>query len=180
MRDSVLIRPAPGPESLHFSSVDWMSQGACVGAEDILWYHDTGRDGSDRATRHAAAIAICQGCPVLALCATWADAHDEVGVWGGKCRDGVLGACGSCRRDHQLSLSTEVANRRRERNAAAERARYAAMSDEERAARRAKRYATPELREAAKQRHLAWKARRTAERVAADKRADCDRARRAS
>jgi hypothetical protein len=176
-----LVRPA-SPEGLHFPSTDWMSQAACTG-RGFLWDYDAGADGSDRATKHAQAIAICQTCPVLALCGTYADQNDLVGVWGGKCHGdnytlGSQVACGSCSRDHQLSLTTELVNRRRERNAAAEKARYAALTPEQRAAKNAARYATPELREAAKQRHVAWKARRTAERVAADKRADVDRVRR--
>jgi len=178
MRESDLVRPAPPAEGLHFKDTDWMTQGACAGAEDLLWDYDAGTDGADRATKHATAIAICQTCPVLALCATYAAQNDLVGVWGGQCRDDGTLACGSCRRDHQLSLSSELTTQRREHKAAAEKSRIAAMTPEQRAAKNAKRYATPELREAAKRRHVAWKARRTAERVAADKRADVDRARR--
>lgn len=177
MRDLDLVRPAPGPEALHFKDTDWMNWAACQ-SQDKLWDYDAGTDGADRATKHAAAIAICQGCPVLALCATYAAQNDLVGVWGARCLDDGTLACGSCRRDNQLSLTAELTTQRRARAAAAERARNAALTPEQRAAKNAKRYATPELREAAKRRHVAWKARRTAERVAADKRADVDRARR--
>jgi WhiB family redox-sensing transcriptional regulator len=172
------------PEALRFPLTDWMSGAKCEAGEwGHIWDYDTGADGSDRAAKHAKAIAICQTCPVLALCDTYAEQNDLVGVWGGKCRGDNLAlgsrvACGSCHRDAQLDRSATLANRRRERNAAAERARYAAMSPEEKAARRARRYATPELREAAKQRHIKWKANRTAERKAADNRADTDRTRR--
>jgi hypothetical protein len=170
------------PEALHFPLTDWMSLAACAG-KGFLWDYDASTDGSGRAAAHAKAIAICQGCPVLALCATYAEQNDLVGVWGGKCRGDNLAlgsqvACGSCHRDAKLSKSTELTNRRRERNAAAERARYAALSPEEQAERRARRYATPELREAARLRRNRYRARRTAEQKAADSRADTDRTRR--
>jgi WhiB family redox-sensing transcriptional regulator len=181
MKDIELVRPA-SHEALHFPSTDWMENAACVG-QGFLWDHDTGTEGSDRAAQHAKAIAICQGCPVLALCATYAEKNDLVGVWGGRCRRtnlliGSQSACGSCHREESLSKSTELTNRRRERSAQKERERLAAMTPEQRAAKNARRYATPELREAARQRHIAWKARRTAERKVADLRDDNDRARR--
>jgi len=159
MRELDLIRPAAAPEALHFPSVAWMALGSCSGDASEVWDHDAGTDGSDRATRHAAAIAICQGCPVLALCATYADRNLETGVWGGKCRDDDTRACGSCRREASLSQAVEARNRRRERN------HLSSRTAEHRASERlrAKLADTPERREKARARKAAWKARQTAE-----------------
>jgi hypothetical protein len=157
MRDLDLVRPAPGPEVLHFPSVDWMTQAACAG-QGFLWDHDAGIEGSNRAAKHAAAIAMCQGCPVLALCATYAAQNDLVGVWGGECRDGEERACGSCRREASLSQAVDARAQR------VERARLVSRTPEQRASERlrAKLSDTPERREKARARKAAWKARQTA------------------
>lgn len=54
-------------------------QGACVSAQHPdWWYPERGRDDT------AKAKTVCSGCPVKAMCASYAlDHEDESGVWGG-------------------------------------------------------------------------------------------------
>lgn len=52
--------------------------GDCKDAPDVLFF-----PRYDSPSSTAAAIAICDRCPVKPECLEWALKHDEVGVWGG-------------------------------------------------------------------------------------------------
>lgn len=55
----------------------WMADAACRDHDPELFYPTAGLPT-------AAALAICQGCPVRERCADYADAnHERHGVWGG-------------------------------------------------------------------------------------------------
>ena len=59
----------------------WRQQAACIGFVDTFFPANPNRD-----TR-AAAIRICDSCPVIEECDTYANQTDEKsGVWGGKNR----------------------------------------------------------------------------------------------
>ncbi len=57
----------------------WRQQAACIGFVDTFF--------PDRPNRHtrAAAIRICDSCPVVTECDDYAtEAGEKMGVWGGK------------------------------------------------------------------------------------------------
>ena len=61
----------------------WQAQAACRDEDPDLFFPTAG----NVAKTVAQATAICDRCPVLADCGTYADAADEAwGVWGGKLR----------------------------------------------------------------------------------------------
>ena len=63
------------------TDLQWRRQAACIGFVDTFF-----PDRPDRYTRRAA-IRICDTCPVIEECDTYADQTDEKsGVWGGKNR----------------------------------------------------------------------------------------------
>ena len=58
-------------------SDDWQAHAACAGSNMDLFFPERGES-------HAAAKAICDGCPVQHECLDYALTHDEVhGIWGG-------------------------------------------------------------------------------------------------
>src|SRR4051794_13649896 len=74
---------------------DWQLLAACAGLGTDRFYHPDGERGTGRATREAAAKAVCARCPVIRECAAHALAVRELyGVWGGMSeddRDVILG-----------------------------------------------------------------------------------------
>ncbi len=63
------------------TDLQWRQQAACIGFVDTFF-----PDRPNRDTRRAA-IRICDSCPVVTECDTYATATDErSGVWGGKNR----------------------------------------------------------------------------------------------
>ncbi len=55
----------------------WAAYAACRGVDPDIFFPAEGDDG-------AAAVKICQGCPVQAACLEWAlDSRVRYGVWGG-------------------------------------------------------------------------------------------------
>lgn len=64
---------APEPDA------SWMAGAACRGLDPELFF--TARGANDD---HAAAKAICRGCPVVTACLGYALASNEkYGIWGG-------------------------------------------------------------------------------------------------
>ena len=61
--------------------MDWRDDGACVGADPELFFPIGRGKLADRQV--AQAKAICQRCPVISVCAHWAVATGQHGVWGG-------------------------------------------------------------------------------------------------
>lgn len=79
------ISRLPGPVAELW---DWQLEGACRGAETSLFFHPEGERGPARRNRDAAAVAICESCPVLAQCRAHALAvREPYGVWGGMTED---------------------------------------------------------------------------------------------
>lgn len=60
------------------STLDFRSQGACVGVDPALFY--PGRGDNFAA---AEARSVCLDCPVREDCAEWAIRHERQGIWGG-------------------------------------------------------------------------------------------------
>jgi len=59
-----------------FAALEWRTRGACVGNPPHYWY-------SDIAAEQAKAIRICNTCPVIDECKSYALGHREYGIWGG-------------------------------------------------------------------------------------------------
>ena len=70
--------PAPG-----WMRQDWMAQGLCHGKTQMFFAPHAERPQT-RARREAQARAICQECPQLEPCRTYARLHCEYGFWGGE------------------------------------------------------------------------------------------------
>jgi WhiB family redox-sensing transcriptional regulator len=74
---------------------EWQLFGSCRDYPSELFFHPEGERGPSRASREAAAKAICQTCPVIRQCAEHAlRAREPYGVWGGMSeadRDRILG-----------------------------------------------------------------------------------------
>jgi WhiB family transcriptional regulator, redox-sensing transcriptional regulator len=67
---------------------EWQLEGACRSADPEAFFHPEGERGPARRARDATAVAICQGCPVLAECRSHALAvREPYGVWGGLTED---------------------------------------------------------------------------------------------
>lgn len=82
---------------------DWHLNAACRGHSDPdLWFPSTGQ-----LARAEQAVMICRGCPVLAQCRDWVDAHDPpFGVWAATMqreRDERRGKTGTTRIDQWVS-----------------------------------------------------------------------------
>lgn len=61
------------------SAPEWMDHGACRGQDTTIWF-----PASAQPHVSAAAIAVCNTCPVRNLCLEYAMEHGEAhGVWGG-------------------------------------------------------------------------------------------------
>lgn len=57
------------------------AQGACRRYPELPWF-SAGESGRTEEQR-AGLRAICQGCPIEALCRRWAINHERYGFWGG-------------------------------------------------------------------------------------------------
>ncbi|WP_380167205.1 WhiB family transcriptional regulator [Jannaschia sp. R86511] len=67
---------------------EWQMDGACRAEETSLFFHPEGERGPARRNRDAAAVAICQACPVMVQCREHALAvREPYGVWGGMTED---------------------------------------------------------------------------------------------
>ncbi|MEW2516468.1 WhiB family transcriptional regulator [Streptomyces sp. NPDC046870] len=63
---------------------DWQRHAACRGLDSEVFYAPPGVRGEARRRRDLLARAVCDGCPVRAVCADFALRHGERhGVWGG-------------------------------------------------------------------------------------------------
>jgi WhiB family transcriptional regulator, redox-sensing transcriptional regulator len=68
------------------SRLDWRADAACRYADPELFFPD-GDTRSARAQVKTAKL-ICRGCPVSAICLSWALASgQEAGIWGGLTED---------------------------------------------------------------------------------------------
>ncbi|MFA5891866.1 MAG: WhiB family transcriptional regulator [Actinomycetota bacterium] len=66
-------------------SVGWQDRAACRSADPNLFFSPQHlEDRSERRAREARAKEICEGCPVLGACLTFAiDTNEPHGIWGG-------------------------------------------------------------------------------------------------
>jgi WhiB family redox-sensing transcriptional regulator len=72
----------PSPRGAHLGA-DEQPRPACLGRAP-LFFHPEGLRGPVRASRDAAAKAICRTCPLIAECRTGAlERREGHGVWGG-------------------------------------------------------------------------------------------------
>ena len=63
---------------------DWQRLGACVGMDLTVFYHPDGEKGRARTKRINEAKKVCEPCPVIEQCRTFAlDTKEPYGVWGG-------------------------------------------------------------------------------------------------
>jgi WhiB family redox-sensing transcriptional regulator len=62
---------------------DWMETAACNGKSDLFFAPFAERPEA-RVRREARARLICQGCPGLEMCRTYARTNRELGFWGGE------------------------------------------------------------------------------------------------
>ncbi|MGH8993357.1 MAG: WhiB family transcriptional regulator [Acidimicrobiia bacterium] len=60
-----------------------MADGVCVG-NTAVFFAPPGERPEAREVREARARSICQSCPVLRPCRSWAREHREYGFWGGE------------------------------------------------------------------------------------------------
>jgi WhiB family redox-sensing transcriptional regulator len=61
----------------------WMADGSCRGHTDLFFAPHAERPQA-RLRREAKARLLCQGCPSLDPCRTWAREQREYGFWGGE------------------------------------------------------------------------------------------------
>ena len=67
---------------------EWQLEGACREADPQLFFHPEGERGPARAKRDAAAVKVCEGCPVLQQCRQHGlSVREPYGVWGGLTED---------------------------------------------------------------------------------------------
>lgn len=72
--------PVDVTADLDLQAVDWMREGACVGANPEIFFDE--RDwGFYYPT--AEALAVCRTCPVTVTCLDFALKYKPVGTWGG-------------------------------------------------------------------------------------------------
>jgi len=63
---------------------NWQMRGACRGMDSGFFFHPENERGPARALRESRAKEVCQRCPVINQCATWAlTTREPYGVWGG-------------------------------------------------------------------------------------------------
>ena len=75
----------PGPIA---DLYEWQTQGACRTADASLFFHPDGERGPARRRRDAAAVEVCEGCPVLRACRSHGlSVREPYGVWGGLTED---------------------------------------------------------------------------------------------
>lgn len=66
-----------------WSQQEWMSEAICSGQTELFFPPPAERPQS-RLKREAAACEVCQQCPVMLECRTYARVHREHGLWGGE------------------------------------------------------------------------------------------------
>jgi len=64
------------------TDTSWHRLGACTKEDSELFFHPMNESGPAKAKRIAAAVDICQACPVLERCRT-ENMHEQFGIWGG-------------------------------------------------------------------------------------------------
>ena len=63
---------------------DWQLSAACRGMNVETFYHPAGERWHQKNERITQAKRICQRCPVISQCASWAlRTREPYGVWGG-------------------------------------------------------------------------------------------------
>jgi WhiB family redox-sensing transcriptional regulator len=82
------VREAPSSTHSRVESLThnpaWAASAACREADASMFFAPEGEREAARQRRQTQAQAICQDCPVLALCRDYALATDEpYGIWGG-------------------------------------------------------------------------------------------------
>jgi WhiB family transcriptional regulator, redox-sensing transcriptional regulator len=127
-------RPRPAPSTVDASDEDWRHRAACRSEDPELFFPV----GNTRQAllQIAKAKAICAGCPVASQCLDWAlKSGQDAGMWGGMSED-------------ERRVLERKALRRRD--AVHRRARFAAMSENEKAQYRAQRAAAARRQRAAR------------------------------
>jgi WhiB family transcriptional regulator, redox-sensing transcriptional regulator len=66
-----------------WSQQEWMAEAVCSGHTQLFFPPPAERPQS-RLKREAAARAVCESCPVIVECRTYARIHREHGFWGGE------------------------------------------------------------------------------------------------
>ena len=61
----------------------WMAQAVCLGHTNVF-FAPPGERPEAREVREEKARSICQACPVLSPCRSWARDNREYGFWGGE------------------------------------------------------------------------------------------------
>ncbi len=65
-------------------SWDWQGRGACRTRPTDTFFHPDFERGESRTQRESAAKAVCEWCPVLTQCRTYAlTTREPYGTWGG-------------------------------------------------------------------------------------------------
>ena len=83
---TTITRPAPARYGDWRDDAAWRGDAACRDADPELFFPD----GNTRSARDQTKLAklICRGCPVTAICLSWALANGaEAGIWGGCTED---------------------------------------------------------------------------------------------
>jgi WhiB family transcriptional regulator, redox-sensing transcriptional regulator len=66
----------------------WTDQAACAGEPVDMFFARDGETAPRRRRREAAALAICNRCPVRPACHAYATTHrEDYGVWAGTTED---------------------------------------------------------------------------------------------
>ncbi|MDH4147912.1 MAG: WhiB family transcriptional regulator [Acidimicrobiia bacterium] len=73
---AVALEPRWGQQS-------WMVEGLCAGRTELFFPPHAERPQA-RARREAQARVVCEACPALIECRTYAREHREYGFWGGE------------------------------------------------------------------------------------------------
>ncbi|HEY5882789.1 MAG TPA: WhiB family transcriptional regulator [Nakamurella sp.] len=67
---------------------EWQTFGGCRGMDVNLFYHPPGESRRAKTQRINHAKTICQTCPVVGECASWAlRTREPYGIWGGLSED---------------------------------------------------------------------------------------------
>jgi WhiB family redox-sensing transcriptional regulator len=75
------IRRLPKPRVDEWS---WQLQAACRGLPVSLFFHPWGERTTERTRRIQKAKQVCQECPVVFQCRSWAlQVQERYGIWGG-------------------------------------------------------------------------------------------------
>lgn len=83
-RTSTSTVPAGAYEQSTGGPGEWWGQAACRDRNAELFFHSDHERGPSRAMRTAKAKAVCEICPVVAVCLQYALTQPEpYGIWGG-------------------------------------------------------------------------------------------------